>query len=140
MATQQAQVNNTNEQQLPAPVQHIAPTDEEMDSDDDDEEVEALRQQMRNMQANHEAELRVINMRYESMESQLQQVLAIQQNQSTMQRNQVNDLNNLTTTAATGRDAGEILKPNAPEPFSGDARDLQIFFTKMRTYFTYFPT
>ncbi|PTB47445.1 hypothetical protein M431DRAFT_64131, partial [Trichoderma harzianum CBS 226.95] len=34
---------------------------------------------------------------------------------------------------------GEVLKPTKPEPFDGDPRKMDKFFSELATYFGYFP-
>ncbi|KAF4339823.1 gag poly [Fusarium beomiforme] len=43
-------------------------------------------------------------------------------------------------TVHTGRDPGESLKPPKPEPFRGLATDVVPFLTRMKAYFSLFPT
>lgn len=132
MATPAAPVNNVQQQVAPAPVgnNHTPSNDEEMSSSDgEDEEVEALR-----------AQVTGLTTELENLRHQLNQVLAAQQQQATNHNNQLQGIQNLATTAMTGRDAGEILKPNAPEPFDGTPAKLQMFLTQMRAYMNFFPT
>jgi hypothetical protein len=46
----------------------------------------------------------------------------------------------LANTAANGKDAGEILKPNPPEIFGGNPAKLVTFLTQYRAFISYYPT
>ncbi len=92
----------------------------EVDSDDD-EEVEFLKRQITELNEKmlHMAELQT------------------QQNEA--YGTAISSLQNLNV-GGTGKDMGEVLKPNQPEKFDGNPQMLQPFLTQMRAYFNYFPT
>ncbi|KAF5701029.1 reverse transcriptase domain-containing protein [Fusarium globosum] len=126
---QQAVANNN-----PVPINDHPPTDQDMNDDNssdssEDSEVGRLRDQLAGV-TNDLNEMRQL----------LEETVALQATQANTNQNNMQEFRNLATTAATGRDAGEILKPNPPEPFDGTPSKLATFLTQCKAFMIYYPT
>ncbi|EXM14187.1 hypothetical protein FOTG_17387 [Fusarium oxysporum f. sp. vasinfectum 25433] len=111
----------------PAPVNN----DQDMDNNSEsstDSDVAQLRQQITDMTTE-----------MDNLRQALTEAAELQARQATNHQNAIQEMRNLAATAASGKEMGEILKPNAPEPFDGNPARLATFLTQCRAYMSYFP-
>ncbi|KAF5698706.1 reverse transcriptase domain-containing protein, partial [Fusarium globosum] len=126
-----AQVNPT--QQHAALNPHVNPATQDADMENNsnssaDSDVEQLRQQITDMTTE-----------MDNLRQALAEAAALQAQQATNHQTAIQEMRQLAATAASGKEAGEILKPNAPEPFDGNPAKLATFLTQCRAFMSYFP-
>ena len=101
----------------PAPVNN----DQDMDNNSEsstDSDVAQLRQQITDMTTE-----------MDNLRQALTEAAELQAQQATNHQNAIQEMRNLAATAASGKEIGEILKPNAPKPFNGNPARLATFLT-----------
>lgn len=78
-----------------------------------------------------------LNDQVKALMDKLERLTEASEKQTSLYRDHIE---NLASNSATGKDAGEILKPRQPDPYDGSAAALQGFLTQLRAYQLYYPT
>ncbi|RKK19649.1 hypothetical protein BFJ65_g6364 [Fusarium oxysporum f. sp. cepae] len=126
-----AHVNPAQQHAAPHAAPAPANNDQDMDNNSEsstDSDVAQLRQQITDMTTE-----------MDNLRQALTEATELQARQATNHQNAIQEMRNLAATAASGKEMGEILKPNAPEPFDGSPARLATFLTQCRAYMSYFP-
>lgn len=129
MATPSTPGNTHPTQYVPPTVEPTEEIEVDGESSDSDEEDDQLREQ-----------ITTLTTELESMRDLVNRLATAQTEQGQLYQNGIQRMQNLATTAASGKDAGEILKPTPPEPFDGTPIKLNTFLTQLRAFMSYYPT
>ncbi|KAF4119253.1 Zinc knuckle [Geosmithia morbida] len=112
------------EQQPGKPAQH-------MDVDDDDDDDDANKETRR--------EIQMLKEQIQYLSTELINMGGTQTRQAAAYEKRLEEMQNLSTTASTRKEMGEIVKPSPPGLFKGRPETLQPFLTQLRAYFMFFP-